>query len=494
MTASTSVLGEVKRLFTHSVIYGIAGVSSTAVGMVLVPLYAHIFTPEEFGQLQLLQLWISIASIVAGLGLTQAYIKAYHQYPSDEARAQTLGMVLSLSALSAGVVCFLFIGLSAQTVTNHFVLLKDPWILGFILISIVTSIVVRIVFQVLRAQGQSLMYLKMGVIGLFAGLFFNVLFVWVLTGGVKAVLVAQSLSAIIIIALAGSLFVSAIRFSPSKDRVKELLVFGLPLVPAGIALWVLEGLDRVVIERFWGVAEVGVYSLGYKYAMLLQFPLLAFQAAWAPYLCSVAKQEGALQMISRILTFISASTMIFATLLYVVSHEVLPLIASQEFANAQRVIAPLLLGFVFYGFYFIIVSGVYIHGHTGSAAIIIGMAALVNLFLNFMLIPRFAGVGAAWATAVSYMTLAGMMYRFNRKDFPISLEMRPLSLVATGCLLVAVLNDLLIGDGDPAWWLVRIMMVGIIPVVLWFSGFITPSERSQIHAYAKNLRYVGVVR
>ena len=493
MTASTSVLGEIKQLFTHSAVYGIAGASSTAVSMLLVPLYAHLFTPEEFGQLQLVQLWLSIASTVAGLGLTQAYFKAYHQYPSEEARGQTLGLVLSLSILNAGVVCLLFIGLSKQSFTDHFVLLKDPWVLGFILTSLVTSVMIRILFQVLRAREQSFVYLKLGMIGLLAGLLLNVLFVWGLAGGVRAVLAAQSLSAMVIIALAVSMLVSNIRFSLSRDRAKELLVFGLPLVPAAMALWVLEGSDRVVIERFWGVSEVGIYSLGYKYAMLLQFPLLAFQAAWAPYLCSVAKQEGALQMISRILTFISASIMIFATFLYVMSREILPLIASQEFSSAHIVVAPLLLGFVFYGLYFITISGVYIHGHTSSAAIITGIAAMLNLLLNFIMIPRLGGVGAAWATAISYMALAGMMYRFNRKHLPISLEWQPLLVAATCCLVVAVLNDHLMVDGWTAW-LVRVVMVGLIPAVLWFSGFLTSSERNQIHAYAKSLKWVGAVR
>lgn len=493
MTVSTSVFGEIKRLFTQSAVYGIAGASSTAVGMLLVPLYAHLFTPEEFGQLQLAQLWLSIASTVAGLGLTQAYFKAYHQYPSAEERGQTLGMVLSLSILSAGLACLLFIVLSKQTFTDHFVLLRDPWILGLILTSLVTSVVIRILFQVLRAREQSFLYLKLGVIGLLAGLLFNVLFVWGFAGRVEGVLAAQSLSALIIIALAISIFVPHIGLSTSRVRVKELFVFGLPFVPAAMALWVLDGSDRVIIERFWGVSEVGIYSLGYKYSTLLLFPLLAFQAAWAPYLCSVAKQEGALQMISRILTFISASIMIFATFLYVMSREILSLIASPEFSGAHIMVAPLLLGFVFYGLYFITISGVYVHGKTGFVAIITGIAATLNLLLNFIMIPRLGGMGAAWATAISYMVLAGLIYRFNRKHLPILLEWRPLIFATACCLVVAVLNDHLILDGWTGL-LVRVVMVGLIPAVLWFSGFFTHFERKQIHAYAKTLKWVGGVR
>lgn len=61
---SSSVLGDIKRLSTHSAVYGLVGGSSGAVSMMLVPLYGHLFTPEEFGQFQLAQLWLSIAATV----------------------------------------------------------------------------------------------------------------------------------------------------------------------------------------------------------------------------------------------------------------------------------------------------------------------------------------------------------------------------------------------------------------------------------------------
>jgi len=486
-TFSFSTLRDLKQLSSHSVIYGIAGVSSSAMGMLLIPLYGHVFTPQEFGELQLVQLWLSIASTVAGLGLTQAYFKAYHQFPTEEGRGQTLLLVLCLSILGAAGVGLLFIALSLQTFTSHFELLHDPMFLVLVLGSLITSVLYRLPFQVLRAQQRPVTHLQLGLLGLIVAVALNVVFVWGFSGKVKAVLTAQVLSTLMVLGFAVPLFLKNIRLSFGDSRMKELLKFGMPFVPAAIALWVLEGSDRMILDRFWGPSEVGVYSLGYKFATLLQFPILAFQAAWAPYLLSIAGRENAPQMISRLITYLGTMTMMLAVLVYVLRIPVLSLVATPEFSGAELVVGPVLLGFIFYGFYFIAISGSYIHGKSGVLALLVGVAALLNMGLNILIIPTYGGVGAAWTTAVSYLFLAGMMYRFSHKHFPMPIEWQPLTGVVTCCVVVAWFCDHLVLQGWEAW-VIPIALVGIIPCVLWFSGFVIPSERQQIRTYVRNFR------
>ncbi len=488
--SSYNVLSNIKLLSTHTGVYGVVGASSAAVSMILIPLYGHMFTPKEFGQLQLLQLWLSLASTIAGLGLTTAYFKLFHEHPSEEERQGTLGIVWILTAGSTSLVCLLLLVLSLQTFTDHFSLLHDPAILSLLLTSLVTGVFLGIPFQLLRAQEQSLKYLKLGALGLIAGLSLNVFFIWWLEVGVKGVLAAQSLSSFMMIIFALPLLYRHTRLSFSSIKAKTMLRFGLPLVPAALALWILEGSDRVVIERFWGPAEVGIYSLAYKYGVILQMALVAFQTAWAPLLFSLSKQEGASQVISRILTYFLTGMMLLATLLYVVRKPVLSLAASADFAGAESVVGPILLGFLFYGFYFVAISGSYIHGKTLSIALVVGMAAGLNLILNFVLIPKFGGSGAAWATAFSYLALGGMMYWLSQRYFPMSLEWGALGSAAMCCATVTYLADHLSVEGW-AEWLIPSALVGLIPVILWFGGFVTRPERHQILAYVRGGKWAG---
>ena len=487
---SSSVLGDIKRLSTHSAVYGLVGVSSGAVGMMLVPLYGHLFTPEEFGQFQLAQLWLSIAATVAGLGLMTAYFKLFHDYPSGEERGRTLGIVVVFLIASAGMGCVTFIALSLQTFTAHFAPLHDPWFLGIILMAFIGAVFISIPFQVLRAQERSVDYLKIGLSGMVTALLLNFILVGWFKTGVKGALAAQAMASLVIVAICLPIFTSHTRLGFSSTRARELLGFGLPLVPAAIALWVLEFSDRVVLEQFWGVKEVGIYSLAYKYGLILQMALVAFQTAWTPHLFSMAKQDAAPQMISRILTYVAAAMMMLATFLYALREPALSLIASTDFSGAQTVVGPILLGFLFYGFYFVAISGLYIHGKTFSIALVVGIAAGLNLLLNFLFIPQFGGLGAAWATAFSYLALGGMMYWHSQRHFPMYLEWGPVSGAATCCVTVAFLTDHLSVAGWAAW-LIPSALVALIPVILWHGGFVTASERQQIRSYVSGWKWAG---
>jgi len=490
LASPSTVLSHIKQLSTHSAVYGIVGASSAGVSMILIPLYGHLLTPKEFGQLQLLQLWLSLASTIAGLGLTTAYFKLYHEHPSEEERQGTLGIMWILVAGSTSLGCLLLGVLSLQTLTDHFSLLHDPAILSLLLTSLVTGVFLGIPFQLLRAQEHSLEYLKLGALGLIAGLLLNVFFIWWLEVGVKGVLAAQSLSSFMMIIVAFPLLYRHTRLSFSPATAKTMLRFGLPLVPAALALWILEGSDRVVIERYWGPAEVGIYSLAYKYGIILQMALVAFQTAWAPQLFSLSKQEGASQLISRILTYFLTGMMLLATLLYVVRKPVLSLAASADFAGAESVVGPILLGFVFYGFYFVAISGSYIHGKTMSVALVVGLAAGLNILLNLLLIPTFGGLGAAWATAFSYLVLGGVMYWLSQQYFPMSLEWKPLGGASLCCLSVALVTNYL---PTASWetWLVSLALVALIPVILWHGGFLTVAEREHLRTYLQGRKWAG---
>ena len=63
--------------------------------------------------------------------------------------------------------------------------------------------------------------------------------------------------------------------------------FGLPLVPAALALWVINLIDRLFINGFKGQAEVGIYSLAVRIASVIVFLMTAFQLAWPAFAYSI---------------------------------------------------------------------------------------------------------------------------------------------------------------------------------------------------------------
>ena len=75
---------------------------------------------------------------------------------------------------------------------------------------------------------------------------------------------------------------TGLRFS--VPLLKEMLLFGAPLVPGVLCAAVMHG-DRLILQRYFGIAEVGIYSIGYKIAMMTSFLVLVpFNMTWSAIL------------------------------------------------------------------------------------------------------------------------------------------------------------------------------------------------------------------
>ena len=89
--------------------------------------------------------------------------------------------------------------------------------------------------------------------------------------------------------------------------------------------------------------------------------------------------------------------------------------------------------------------------------------------------------------------MAGVMFKIGKKYLPISLEWGHLGGAAVCCLIVSLLNDNLNLDGLLAW-VVPLILIALVPVILWHSGFFTRSERVQIQASLHGIKWVGSLR
>ena len=83
-----------------------------------------------------------------------------------------------------------------------------------------------------------------------------------------------------------------IDFRFSFVKLKKILRFSIPLVPAALASWVMTMIDRFLLERMIGSSIVGIYTLGYNIGMIINFLFVApVQLAWAQIMWSILKKE-----------------------------------------------------------------------------------------------------------------------------------------------------------------------------------------------------------
>lgn len=197
---------------------------------------------------------------------------------------------------------------------------------------------------------------------------------------------------------------------------KELLKNSLPLAISSIFISIYVRIDQVMLFRMKGQEEVGLYAAAVKIAELPAVLAVFFLVSVVPLLSKYAKTSPDLfkktyQMVFKYLMIIIMPVAIL-TMLY--SKQIILICYGRDFFPSQVALAILIWSTVF------IYAGI-LHNNLLVATnlqhldiIFTGSSAILNIFLNLILIPKYSFNGAAIATVVSYGLGAPLSYLFKK--------------------------------------------------------------------------------
>jgi O-antigen/teichoic acid export membrane protein len=207
--------------------------------------------------------------------------------------------------------------------------------------------------------------------------------------------------------------------------VRRTLAFGLPLIPHLMSHWAISYFDRLLIQRFATTSEVGLYSLGYNFGLIMQLITGSINTAWAPFFYNINREKGEEQAkaeVAKLSTYWLMLVGLAAMGLASLGPEVLRLMAAPAFWGASRVVPVIVLSYFVHGMYFMAVNPIFYRERTGILPWLSGMAAAVNVGLNFLLVPRWGMMGAAWAAAAGFAVLFVMVLSYSRKFYRVPYE------------------------------------------------------------------------
>jgi O-antigen/teichoic acid export membrane protein len=147
-----------------------------------------------------------------------------------------------------------------------------------------------------------------------------------------------------------------------------------------------------------------------------------------------------------------------------------------------------LAGYIFWAIFQIMHTSFYIKERTAWTSFLVGGAAIVNVVLNILLVPRYGYFGAAWVTLITFFILSVITYLASERIFPVHYELRrivaPIALAAG--LFVA---SLAIPEWPVGWvLLVKLGLLALFPVVLLLGGYLSAQEKRKIRAFARMMR------
>jgi len=437
MEAETTLGQKFKLLAGQGVLYGAGSIAGRLAGIILIPLYTRVLATSEYGILGLILITGQVAGVVFSLGLRQGLVRSFFDYDRDKDRKIVISTVIFLTAFNSIflLLCGLFFaGLLSKSLfgTSEY---------GFYFILIIAGTVCdmfnQIAFSVFRVRHEAKNFVLYQTLSLLARAGIIIYLVAVAGWGIKGVIVGQlianGISMVFLLWLIRNHIVA--RFSISEAG--RLVRYGTPLAFVGIFAFVMNYLDRIILNHYVTLDEVGLYTLAYQLGMLVNIVLIApLKRLWAPVFLSVKEDANFSRFCAKSLTYVMAIAGFVFLLIGLLSREVLVIMSARQYWDSYRVIPIIALTYSVWSVRSMVDVGVVLKRKTGAIALCTSIGAVLNIDLNLILIPRYGMVGAAWATLISFMVTLGLSYAYNRSLFRIEYEWARLVKI---CAVVVVI-------------------------------------------------------
>ncbi len=470
------------KAFRQGSIYFIGIAAVSLLQFVLIPVYARIFQPAEYGVLSLSLLLISIGATVVGNWLSSCVTRLLPYFRrTGEEHIFYATLLLSLT-VSVGV--FLLLAVPASLFFSDLFDTDYQKVLPLIVALVPLYVLFQVSLSTFRIKQQAKKYVASNLTFAFVGLGTGVLLAGFLNLGVAGILWGQ----VIILSLLGimmlrGLFLSVSNVSlgaTSPSTIKQFAKYGFPAAMSTVGTWLLAASDRYIIGYFKGAADVGLYSMGHNVGDLILLMAHAFSLAIVPSLMITYEsdhQEATSRLLRELTRIFFLIGLPAVAGLSVLARPIVGLLTTEPYFAASKVVAFIALGNFIYGLALLSYTGLQTAMKSHIMARNWLLAGAVTIVLNIIFVPRFGYIAAAVITPVSYLTLLILNVKSSNKYLKWEVIPRTVFNVCLASLIMAGVVFLVIIPFDS--FVIQCVAGVITGIVVYFGMVLVLKEFSR---------------
>jgi O-antigen/teichoic acid export membrane protein len=466
---------QLRRLAKHSAVYGVGGILSRFLAVLLLPLYTSYLGTEGFGKIETITALSTVLVIVLSAGISSAFFRFYFDShdPARRVLVVRTAFWFTMGMATAGLV----LGCVLATPLAHLLRLgDDPWLVRAGAVGLWAQMNYAQLTNLFRVEERSVQFVIASVANILITVGVTVLLVVGLDKGPTGAVVGNFVGTLAVYLVLVGYRRYQLGWQFDRSLLREMNRFGLPLVPSALALWAINFIDRFFVAVYKGQGEVGVYSLAVRASSVIVFLMIAFRLAWPAFAYSIDDDASARRTYSYVLTYLLFVCCWISLALGALAPWIVKVLAptKPEFHRADEAVGLLAFASTAYAGYTVLAIGIGRARQTQFNWIVSGAAAALNVGLNFVLIPRYGMMGAAVSTAAAYIALFAGMTLNSQRVYPVPYQWRrvlTLSAVAIG--LAAVGYEL---RSLP----ISIALCLAYPLLLLPLGFYLPAERARL--------------
>jgi O-antigen/teichoic acid export membrane protein len=428
LTNNNTLTAKLKEILQHSFVYGLTASLQNILGFLLLPLLTIYYTTDSFGVYSLILLISALASAVFYLGASSALGRYYFEEDNEVYRKSIVSTTLLITVFGAVILVVVALFLSEEL--SILVIGTSKYKTHFLLalISTAFNFIISTQTLIIRYDKKSVLYMIISILGVVIN--FTVTYILLtkfkfeILAPIYGALIANFINMLVLFFYNRKLLTSNI----CSTHIKKILKFGIPLCLSGLTYYTLDWIDRLIIKDILSLSDVGIYSLGYRIAAVINVLYIApFALIWAPMRMQNSKNGDFNELMTKVISYYSIIGFFIVLFLVFFGKELIMIFFKNESYNGAIKLLPILaLAQLFYGYQNIVDYGIYISNKAYFYVIISIIGISINVTLNYLFIPKFGYIAAAYITLVTYIINTILIYVISNKYYYNKLEYKRL--------------------------------------------------------------------
>jgi O-antigen/teichoic acid export membrane protein len=483
-----TLASQLYELTRHSAIYGIGGLTSRFLAVLMLPLYTSYVSAADYGRIELLMATMAVAVVLIRGGANFGFIRFYFLEENPDYRRRLVRTVFWTQMAYSTAVLIVCVAFAQQIAVRLGITAAGQPHLHGSGASLVTATAVLLwanvnyaqMTNLFRAEKRSVAFTIATVANIVITVGLTVLFVVVRHQGPIGIIVGN---------LSGTLIVWGVLLAYRSEQLglewdgkllRSMNKFGVPLMGAALAVWVTNFGDRLMLSKLlhgqYRLTELGQYSLANKITSAMVLLFTAFQIAWPAFAYSIEDEGEAKRAFSYVLTYLLLIASWAAVALSLFAPWIVHFLGRKPgFWPAAEAIPALAFSSVFFAGFIVVTIGAGRTKRTGFNWIAALSGAIINFGLNLYFIPRWGMLGAAWATLIAYAAIMVIRTVSAQKIYPVAYQWKRVGIVLFVAAVLASTPKVL-GHSLPLAFAITLAY----PLVLAAFGFYLPAERRRL--------------
>ena len=396
-------MNKLKLFIDNFLIYGLGGIISNLVPLIMVPVVTRIMpTTDYYGISDLSNTVVQFASAIAVMGMYDAMYRMFFEKEDEEFKKDICSTTLVYTFITSTIVFVLLLLLRNHVAHYFFSDRKYAYVVYLSAMATLVGATNSIISAPTRMQNKRKIFIITNTIApvVSYSIAIPLLLAGYYTIALPLAVVVSGLSMEITFGILNRKWFKVKRFN--KELLKPLLNIAIPLLPNFLVYWVFNSCDKLMITNIIGIGAAGIYSVGSKFGNCSQLIYTAFAGGWQYFAFSTMKEKNQVKNNSMIFEYLGVIS--FAVTLFVcaLSYPFFKIVFPEQYLSAYIVAPYLFLAPLLQMLFQVACNQFIVVKKTWPNLFILSSGALVNVAVNYFLIPVLGIEGASLATLFGY--------------------------------------------------------------------------------------------